>query len=186
MTFSPQETVFDAGRILESITDAFFALDAEWRFTYINRQAEAVWGRSRTQLLGRNVWEEFPQAVDSTFDRQFRRASANGEFVSFTEFYPPLDAWLDVRVYPSPNGLSVFFQNVSERRAAEESLRQSEAQARDAQARLDSALLAGGITTWTWDFVRDRVSADAGLARLADLQREARRVDRALAAQGGK
>ena len=106
-------------RILESITDAFFTLDHEWRFTYINRQAEAVWGRAREDLLGRNVWDEFPEAVGSPFDQQFRRALSEGSALTFEEFYPPLQAWLDVRVYPSSEGLSVFFQNVNERKAVE-------------------------------------------------------------------
>ena len=106
-------------RILERVADAFFALDAEWRFTYVNDQAERVLSRMRGELLGRNVWEEFPEAVGSTFDIQYRRALAEGIPVSFEEFYPPLDVWLEVRAYPSPDGLSVFFQNVNDRKQNE-------------------------------------------------------------------
>ena len=106
-------------RILERIADAFFALDAEWRFTYVNDQAERVLSRAREELLGKSVWDTFPDAVGSTFDRQYRRAVAEGIPVSFEEFYPPLDAWLEVRAYPSPDGLSVFFQNVNDRKQNE-------------------------------------------------------------------
>lgn len=158
MTPIPQDTTSDAARILERITDAFFALDVEWRFTYINNQAEALWGRARADLLGRNVWDEFPEAVGSTFDAQFRRAVTEKTAVQFEEFYPPLDAWLEVRAYPSPDGLSVFFQNVNERKQA--------------QTRLAEALSAGGIATWRWDLVNDRLMADASLARLFSVSPE--------------
>ena len=65
------------------------------------------------------MWEAWPQAVGTTFEEQFHRAMNEGVFVSFEEFFPPLDAWLEVRVSPSAEGLSVFFQNVSERKALE-------------------------------------------------------------------
>ena len=156
-----QGRAFDAERILENITDAFFALDTDWQFIYINNQAEALWGRPRADLLGRNVWTEFPEAVGSAFDRQFHQAAAQGAVMAFEEFYPPLNAWLEVRVYPSANDLSVFFQDVSERKQAEELLRHSGAQARAAQARLDVALAAGGIATWNWDLVTGRVALTA-------------------------
>jgi len=113
-------------RILESITDAFFTLDRQWRFTYVNPQAERVLFRTRAELLGRGIWEAFPEGAGSTFDRQYRRALAGGVAVTFEEFYPPLGAWLEVRAYPSADGLSVFFQDVSERRRGEEALRASE------------------------------------------------------------
>lgn len=117
-------------RILESITDAFFALDGQFRFTYINAEAERLLFRTREELLGRNIWEAFPEAVGSTFDQQYRRAVRDGAAVSFEEFYPPLDAWLEVRAYPSSDGLSVFFQNVNARKKAEEEREQILAQQR--------------------------------------------------------
>lgn len=106
-------------RILESITDAFFALDGQFRFTYVNAEAERLLSLTRQELLGRNIWEAFPEAAGSTFDQQYRRAVNEGAAVSFEEFYPPLDAWLEVRAYPSADGLSVFFQNVNARKQAE-------------------------------------------------------------------
>lgn len=106
--------------ILESIADAFFALNNEWRFTYVNREAEAIWGRPRASLLGRNVWDEFPEAVGSTFDQQFHGAVADGVTASFEEFYPPLNAWLGVRAYPSSGGLSVYFHDITARKQEEE------------------------------------------------------------------
>ncbi len=100
--------------ILESITDAFFALDREWRFTYVNTQAERLLFRVRAALLGRNVWAEFPAAVGSAFEREYRRAAEEQVAAVFEEFYPPLSAWFEVRAFPSPEGLSVFFHDITE------------------------------------------------------------------------
>jgi len=77
-------------RILESITDGFFALDRDWRFTYINPQAELLLRQSRDELLGKVVWDEFPESVGSTFDRMYHEALATGRAVTFEEYYPPL------------------------------------------------------------------------------------------------
>lgn len=106
-------------RILESITDAFFTLDHEYCFTHVNREAERALSRTRAELLGRDIWAVFPEGAGSTFGQQYRRAVAEGAPVAFEEFYPPLNAWLEVRAYPSEDGLSVFFQNVNARKALE-------------------------------------------------------------------
>lgn len=131
-----------AVEILESISDAFFSLDRRYRFTALNGEAERLLGRTRQELVGRCVWTEFPEAIGSTFQREYQRALDTGRPVQFVEFYPPLHVWLDVRAFPSRGGLSVFFRDVSERRDAEERLRQSE-------ERFRSLVLATSQVVWT-------------------------------------
>jgi PAS domain S-box-containing protein len=109
--------------ILESITDAFFAVDGEWKFTYVNRQAEQVLKRSREELLGKNIWEEFPEAVGSTFYVKYHEAVESRMAAHFEGFYPPLDHCVEVWAYPSSEGLAVYFQDITERKEAEEELR---------------------------------------------------------------
>ncbi len=115
-----------AARILESISDAFFALDREWRFIYVNDQMGRDSSRTREELLGRSFWAEFPAAVGSVFEREYRRAVDEQVTVTFEAFYPPLNLWVDVRAFPSAGGLSVFFQNINARKQRDEALRQAE------------------------------------------------------------
>ncbi len=126
--------------ILERMTDAFFALDAAWRFTYLNAAAEVALGQQRADLLGRNVWEAFPEAVGSTFQREYERARATGQLALFKEYYSPLAKLFAVRAYPDADGLAVFFQDVT----AQRQLTEQETALRDAaatQARLLDAVL---------------------------------------------
>jgi PAS domain S-box-containing protein len=109
-------------RILTSITDAFFSLDREWRFAYVNDQAEQLLARSREELLGRNLWEEFPEALGTTFQEMYEAASRENRTVQFEEFYPPLSAWFEVRAYPSPDGISVYFHDITGAKRAQQEL----------------------------------------------------------------
>lgn len=108
--------------ILESITDAFMSLDAQWRLTYVNQRAAQLLQRSPNELLGHNLWEALPEAVGSTFDREYHRALAQQIPVTFEEFYSPLNIWFEVRVFPSVSGLSIFLLDVTERREAQAEL----------------------------------------------------------------
>jgi PAS domain S-box-containing protein len=109
---------------LESIGDAFCTLDPEWRFTYVNAQAELLCQMSREQMLGRNHWELFPETRGSTFEREYFRARTEGVAVGFEAYYAPLLKWFEVRAYPSPEGLAVFFRDVTSRRQTEAKLRE--------------------------------------------------------------
>ena len=114
-------------KILESITDGFVAFDSEWRFTYLNEQGSRNLGRSCEDLLGKNLWSEFPELADTSFGQLYQRAVALGTPLELEDYYPPFDAWFAVRAYPSGTGLSVYFRNINVRKQAEAKLRESEA-----------------------------------------------------------
>lgn len=111
---------------LESMSDAFFTLDSEWRFVYMNAQAEKVLFRKRTELLGKVIWDEFPAALNSQFEFEYRRATAEQTTVRFSEFYPPLGKWFEVNAYPSAGSLAVYFRDITETLQREEQLRQTQ------------------------------------------------------------
>jgi PAS domain S-box-containing protein len=111
---------------LESMSDAFFTLDSDWRFTYLNPQCDVILQRRREDLLGRNVWEEFPEAVGSRFDDEYRRAVREEVRVRFEERYEPLGRMLEIRAYPVNDGLAVYFTDVTEERLRDARLKQSE------------------------------------------------------------
>lgn len=100
---------------LESLTDAFFTFDRDWRITYLNGQGERLVRRPRGELLGKVVWTEFPEAVGTAFQGHFERAMAEGVPVQAEDYYAPFDAWLQVKAYPSRQGLAVYVKDVTER-----------------------------------------------------------------------
>jgi len=110
--------------ILESITDGFFALDSDWRFTYINTAGERFLDRTAGDLIGKCLWDEFPGTVGSEFEQVYRRVVAGPVSESFTAYYPNFDRWYEVTAYPAPEGLSVYFRDVTERRRVEQERQQ--------------------------------------------------------------
>ncbi|MGY1746275.1 SpoIIE family protein phosphatase [Blastococcus sp. SYSU D00695] len=129
-TTSARASDLHVARVLEAMNEAFFSLDRDWRFSYVNRRAEQVLDRPRDELVGGDVWELFPHAVGSDFETHYRGAVATGRERVFEAYYPaPLDAWYEVRAWPTPDGLSVYFLDVTARRRAA-------TQAREAAGRL--------------------------------------------------
>jgi PAS domain S-box-containing protein len=110
-------------RMLESISDAFVALDQAWRFTYANRRAEELSRRSREQMLGRTLLEVFPGFTGSRSEQRFREAFTEKRAVHFEEHDPPRDTWVEVHAYPSEDGLAVYFRDITERKRTEMRLR---------------------------------------------------------------
>jgi PAS domain S-box-containing protein len=111
---------------LESITDAFFTVDRDWRFTYVNGEAERLLGHSRCELIGEVVWEKFPKSADTPFHRNYERALAESVTVKFEEWSDELSRWFQVAAYPSAQGLAVYFRDVTDSHVTRQALMESE------------------------------------------------------------
>jgi PAS domain S-box-containing protein len=118
--------------MLDRMTDAFFALDSSFRFTYVNERARAILSEAigedltAEELVGKNLREDVPEIAAAGFYDRYRRAMTEREPVTFEEQYPPLDAWFEVRAYPTEGGLAVYFRDVTDRRAYEQRLEHRE------------------------------------------------------------
>jgi PAS domain S-box-containing protein len=144
---------------LESITDSFFTLDRNWRFTYVNHQAEFVFQRKRADLLGKGIWDEFPEECNTVFHREYLRAMAENAAVHIEEFSPLFKAWLEVRAYPSALGLAVYFRDVTSQRKSHDDLYASEERFRLLAKATNDAI-------WDCDTASDTVSWNEGFETL--------------------
>ena len=125
-----QETRRLASRLantLESIREAFCVVDRSWRYTYVNDEAQRLLQRPREALVGRCLWDEFPELAGSRFEAGYRESMAEGHALTIEEFYEPWNAWLRSTAYPSEEGLTIYVRDVTEERATHQRLRLLEA-----------------------------------------------------------
>ena len=108
--------------VLESILDYFYALDQNFNFTYINRSAEEILNVESGSLIGKNIWEVFPVLKNSVFENHILTALSSKKPVNFEYYSEVIGDWFDESLYPSDDGVSVFFRSVSQRKAAEKEL----------------------------------------------------------------
>jgi len=151
--------------MLESLTDGFCAVDRDWRITYINGRAlqmAAPLNKSRDSLVGRRLWDEFEDLHGTSVAADCRRAMEQRITVNKEFFYRRLQCWLDMRVYPSPDGLTLYFQDITARKLDQQALV-------DNNNRLQLAIAAGRLGDWRWDAASDRVTFGARAAEILGL-----------------
>ncbi|MBI3363585.1 MAG: PAS domain S-box protein [Ignavibacteriae bacterium] len=112
--------------ILESVSDAFVSLDTNWHYTYMNKKAGEIFSRKPEEMIGKHIWTEFPEGVGQVFYRAYYKAVETQRFQFLEEYYPPYNRWFENRIYPSKDGLSIFFHDVTDRKRAEKQVLESE------------------------------------------------------------
>lgn len=115
-----KEKTAELENVLESITDAFYTVDKDWLFTYVNGEYERLQKRNRNELLGKNIWAEFPYATKLAFYPQYHRAMAEQVSVHFEEYNPARDMWVAANAYPTDNGLAIYFRDITTEKKTQE------------------------------------------------------------------
>ncbi|HZX58859.1 MAG TPA: PAS domain S-box protein [Mucilaginibacter sp.] len=110
--------------ILESIDDAFFAVDKNWKVTYWNNRAARLTQTPVSKILNRNLWKIFSDAVGSESYKKYHEAIETGKAVHFEDYYAPVDSWYEISAYPSKTGLSVYFKDITDRKISETRLKE--------------------------------------------------------------
>jgi PAS domain S-box-containing protein len=121
-----KEYALNLSNILESVSDAFVSLDTQWCYTYMNKKAGELFGRNPQEMIGKHIWTEFPEGVGQVFYHAYYKAVETQEFQFLEEYYPPYGLWFENRIYPSKEGLSIFFHDITNRKRAELALYESE------------------------------------------------------------
>src|SRR6266481_3599234 len=153
-----QEAVRKMTDILEKTSDGFFAVDRDWKFTFVNRQAEKLLDRHREDLIGKDFWVELPEFTRDAFEKNYRRAMSEQVAVEFEASDPAGQVWFELLAYPSGGGVSVFLRDVTERKRLEEE--------RLTTGKLESlGTLAGGIAH-DLNNILTVISGNIGLAQI--------------------
>ncbi|HLA79397.1 MAG TPA: PAS domain S-box protein [Vicinamibacteria bacterium] len=137
--------------VLDRVSDGFVALDNDWRYTYVNQKAAEMLQRQKPEdLIGRHIWTEYPEGVGQPFHQAYIKARETQQPVLLEQHYEPWDRWFENRIYPSADGLTIYFSEVTERKRAEAAIRQAE-------ERLRLAATAGKVGLWDWDLGTNHV-----------------------------
>lgn len=130
--------------MLDRVEDGYVSLDRDWRYTHVNRRTGEMFGRRPEDLLGKHIWTEFPEGVGQPFQRAYEQAFRDQKPCTLEAHFAPWDRWFENRIYPHPNGVDIFFTEITERKHAE-------AARAEAEARLRLAVEAARVGLWDWD-----------------------------------
>lgn len=106
----------------ESMSDGFYALDTQARFTFFNSAAEVDSGITRSELIGRKVWDVFPDVIGTNYQVQYNRVVTTRHPTRFTHYFPPMEKWFEIAMHPAPDGITAHFRDVTDQRARDEQL----------------------------------------------------------------
>lgn len=155
--------------LLDRVTDAVFAVDEAARIRYVNPRAVQLARRAAKEVLGRTLWEVFPEAVDLVFFEQYTRAARDRVPVSFEAYYPPLQGWFEVRAYPGDDGMTIFINDVTARKEAEADRERLLVEARAARAEAERAQQRLAFVAKATAVLAESLDADTTIRRLAGL-----------------
>jgi PAS domain S-box-containing protein len=149
--------------VFERITDAFIALDNDWNYTYLNQKAAEMGGKKTIQeLLGKNIWREYPDVMNEPFYEALLRAKSTGKEQRLELYYSKVDCWYEDLIYPSKDGISVYYHDITKRKKAEIALEQS-------NERFLLVARATNEAIWDWDLATDVIWGNDAFNKIFNL-----------------
>jgi PAS domain S-box-containing protein len=144
--------------VLDNVTDGFFTMDREWRYTDINLAGARMLGKTVEDLVGRRSLDAFPEAAGTVWEMAYRRVMKTGEPMTVDGYYEPLDTWFEASVFPFAGGISVFLRDITIRKRAERAAQDSETRLRAtvdvlrrSREALQKAQQIAHLGNWEWD-----------------------------------
>jgi len=146
--FEARDLSEERDTVLSSISEAFSALDRDWRYTHVNDKIAEMAGWPKDKMIGRVIWEIFPEAVGTEFYEKAHQVMRTGESRHGEYFYTPWNRWVETRMYPTKDGIVIFRADATERKKQEQLAHEREAKLRESQERLQLATAAADIGTF--------------------------------------
>ena len=112
--------------VLERVSDSFVALDNNWNYTYVNKNGAEHFGKTKEEMIGQHIWTLFPEGIDQPFYKAYHKAMEEQKFIHLEEYYEPYDRWFENDIYPSEDGITIFFKDITEEKKAQKILKKSE------------------------------------------------------------
>ncbi len=143
--------VAELNAVFERITDAFIALDNDWRYVYVNNKAAEMHNWNARDLIGKNIWEVNPDVVDEPFHEALQEAKRTRKSQRLELYFSKTDRWFEDLIYPSADGMSVYYHDITEKKKAEQRLLASEQDLKISNERFMLVAKATNDAVWDWD-----------------------------------
>jgi PAS domain S-box-containing protein len=156
LAFHLQEKTMSYKDILDRISDGFIALDKDWRYVYVNKEALGLIQKKQEEVIGKNIWDIFPEAKGTRFYQACLRAMEKQEYVFIETYYDRQNRWYESHLYPSSLGLTIHFRDITEKKKTEEELEKAGEQYKNLVNAVDGIVWEANAQTFNFTFVSDR------------------------------
>jgi diguanylate cyclase (GGDEF)-like protein/PAS domain S-box-containing protein len=152
--------------ILESITDAFIAVDKHWNITFLNRAGQQYMGRNKEIIIGKNMWGEFPYLLKTKFYSAYHKALNEKVVVELEEYSPLTKRWYEASAYPTKDGLAIYYRDISQRKAAEEKITFYAKELEISKSQLQQLLDTIDAGVWSVDLRTNEYTLSQGIEKI--------------------
>jgi PAS domain S-box-containing protein len=156
--------------VYERITDAFVSFDNDWNYVHVNSKAAEYHGMPAAELIGKNIWIDFPDLVKEPFYDALMEAKTKRHTIRLELYYAARDIWFEDLIYPTDDGLSVYYHDITEKKKAELALRQSEKELKTSNERYQLISKATNDALWDWDIQKDQIIGNETFNKLMNIE----------------